>query len=151
MVRVKAVLTALAAVLATVVVGSGSAQAAQGCNGSFLAGYVYAGGLAQVDVYLENGTTNCLVNRTRGDSWGQANGMGVVVSKNAADIPNSGSTSLCSGFTNTATRKADCSNDFKTWAGPVRIYAPSSCISFGARINYGGWISHQKWSNKHCG
>ena len=148
----------LAAAMATVamvvtgaVAGAAPATAAQGCGGTLLAEYVYGGGYAQVDVYLENGTTNCLVNRTRGGSWGQAAGMAVAVSKSATDIPGTGSTSLCSGFTDTATRKADCSNSYAYYAGPVRIYAPNSCISFGARVNGGGWIAHQKWANRHCG
>ncbi len=141
----------MAAAAAVTVVGAAPAQAAQGCGGTLLEEYVYAGGYAQVDVYLENGTTNCLVNRTRGDSWGQAAGMGIAVSKRAADIPAPGGGSLCAGFSDTATRKGDCSQSFTTWAGPVRIHAPNDCISFGARVNTGGFISSQKWTNKHCG
>ncbi|MCG8925022.1 hypothetical protein [Lentzea sp. CC55] len=151
--RVQALAAAMAAVTMVVtgaLVGATPAAAAHGCGGTLLQQYVYDGGFAQVDVYLENGTTNCLVNRTRGDSWGQAAGMAVAVSKSAADIPGTGSTNLCSGFTDTATRQADCSNSYTYYAGPVRIYAPNSCISFGARVNSGGFIGHQKWANRHC-
>ncbi|MFI9009879.1 hypothetical protein ACIGNX_21865 [Actinosynnema sp. NPDC053489] len=153
--RVRSFAAALAVVAlagAASVAGGAPAAAAQGCGGTLLGQYVYSDdNFAQVDVYLENGTTNCLVNRTRGASWGQAAGMAVAVSKIAADIPDSGSTNLCAGFTTTATRKADCSASYAYYAGPVRIDAPNSCISFGARANTGGWIEHAKWSNRHCG
>lgn len=154
-VRVRSFIAAVAAVVVTgagLVAGAAPASAAQGCGGTLLAQYVYGDdGFAQVDVYLENGTTNCLVNRTRGASWGYAAGMAVAVSKSSADIPGTGSTTLCSGFTDTSTRQADCSQSYAYYAGPVRIYAPNSCISFGARANTGGWIEHAKWANRHCG
>ncbi|WP_233427395.1 hypothetical protein, partial [Actinokineospora spheciospongiae] len=68
----------------------------------------------------ENGSTNCLVNRTRDGSWGQAAGMAVAVSKSSVDIPATGGTTLCSGFIDTASRQADCSNSYAYYAGPVR-------------------------------
>ncbi|MGX7828187.1 hypothetical protein ACTG9Q_24160 [Actinokineospora sp. 24-640] len=150
-VRPLAAVAAAMLMAAGAVAGATPAAAAHGCNGTLVGEYTYGNGFAQVDVYLENGTTNCVVNRTRGGSWGQAAGMAVAVSKSASDIPNAGSTSLCSGFTDTATRKADCAHSFAYYAGPVRIYAPNSCISFGARVNSGGWIAHQKWADRHCG
>ncbi|MCG8917185.1 hypothetical protein L6E12_15470 [Actinokineospora sp. PR83] len=150
--RPLAAVAAMVVVTAGAVVGATPAVAAQGCGGTLVGQYVYGDdNFAQVDVYLENGTTNCLVNRTRDGSWGQAAGMAVAVSKSSADIPSAGSTNLCSGFTDTATRQADCSNSYAYYAGPVRIYAPNSCISFGARANTGGWIQHAKWANRHCG
>lgn len=121
-----------------------TAQAAQGCGGNLLASYVYAGGYAQVDVYLENGTTNCLVNRTRGDSWGQARWMGVGVGL--------GSTTWACDI-GQINRRADldCGN-YHYYAGPIRIYAPHTCISFWAGVTRANRTSAEAhWWDRHCG
>ncbi|MDQ3524387.1 MAG: hypothetical protein M3451_04960 [Chloroflexota bacterium] len=151
-----------AAVLATLgmavftVVGATPAQAAYGCNGTLLQTYTVhplsGSWVTYVDVYLENGTTNCLVNRTGGASYNQANGMGIVVSKTAANVPaaDSGST-ICSGMTTATGRVGDCSASYRLYAGPVRIYAPGSCIHFTARAAFAVGTAAEKFVNKHCG
>ncbi len=121
------------------------AQAAQGCGGSLVGQHVYAGGYAQVDVYLEGGTTNCLVNRTRGASWGQARWMGVGVARGSTSTP------ACNigGVANR--QDLDCGN-FSFYAGPVRVYAPNSCISFWAGVKRAnGTAAEQLWFGYHCG
>lgn len=120
------------------------AAAAQGCGGRFLQGYVYGNGYAQVDVYLENGTTNCLVNRTRGASWGNARWMEVEV-KRGRTAPWG-----CVYGASYRSRTKDCGS-YRYYAGPVRVYAPNSCISFEAGfIKSNGARDYQRWNAKHC-
>lgn len=123
--------------------GPAAAQAAQGCGGNLVGQHVYAGGYAQVDVYLEGGT-NCLVNRTRGDSWGHARWMGVGVGR--------GSTTPACAIGGAASRRdLDCGN-FSLWAGPVRVDAAHTCISFWAGVKRAnGTSAEQVWFNYHCG
>jgi len=132
-------------------VGAAPAQAAQGCGGRLIGQHTLFGNFAQVDVYLENGTTNCLVNRTRGNSWGKARGMGIMVSTRNSDIPTAEHGNLCKGMTTTATRKADCKASYRYYAGPVRVYAPHACLYFTATVGTPQGITGTKFKNFHCG
>lgn len=132
------------------------AQAAHGCGGTFLQTYtvnaISGSWVTYVDVYLENGTTNCLVHRTGGASYNNASGMGIVVSKSSANVPAATSgTTLCSGMTTATGRVGDCNGTYRLYAGPVRIYAPNSCISFTARARFAVGATAQKFVDKHCG
>ncbi|HWM07404.1 MAG TPA: hypothetical protein VNP92_34155 [Actinophytocola sp.] len=144
------------ATLGICVVAAAPAQAAYGCNGSFLKTYtvhpISGSWVTYVDVYLENGTTNCLVHRTGGASYDNASGMGIVVSKTAANVPpgNAGQT-LCEGMRTAPGRVGDCANNYSLYAGPVRIHAPGSCIHFTARAKFPVGANAEKFTNKHCG
>jgi hypothetical protein len=152
----------LAAVMVTLgvlgfsVVVAAPAQAAYGCNGTLLHTYTVhplsGSWVTYVDVYLENGTTNCLVHRTGGASYNNATGMGIVVSTNAANVPAAGSGStLCAGMTTAPGRVVDCKTSYRLYAGPVRIHAPSTCIHFTARAKFAVGATAEKFTNKHCG
>ncbi len=128
----------------SVVAQAAPAQAAQGCGGNLVGQHVYADGYAQVDVYFD-GSTNCLINRTRGSSWGQAKYMGIGVKR--------GSTSsyYCNVGDKFSLRYADCGY-FNYYAGPVRVYAPNSCISFTATVQKAsGAVVKKSWFGVHCG
>lgn len=121
-----------------------AAQAANGCGGSFLKSYVYADGFAQVDVYLEDGTTNCLVNRTRGDSWGKARWMGVGVGKGRYYY-------TCPRGHVSSGPSLDCGR-YQYYAGPVRVRAADRCINFWAGVvkGNGTFREMERWG-VHCG
>lgn len=133
----------LASSLLAVAQAPGS-QAAQGCGGAFLKAYVYADGYAQVDVYLENGTTNCIVNRTRGASWGNARWMGVGISELNYHV-------TCERGATASDRELDCGR-FGYYAGPVRIDARNECINFWAAVVKGNGVYRSiKRTGVHCG
>jgi opacity protein-like surface antigen len=137
----------VAAMLVTggsIVAQAAPAQAAQGCGGTLVGQHVYAGGYAQVDVYF-NGSTNCLINRTRGSSWGQAKYMGIAVKRSSS------STFYCNVGDKFSLTYADCGY-FNYYAGPVKVYAPHSCISFSATVKKAnGTVVHRTWFGVHCG
>lgn len=143
MVRIiRTVLLALALVAGSVAVTPQAAQAANGCGGVYLGSRTLTS-RATVDVYLENGTTNCVALRTVGSWYGRATWMGV-------GIGGQNSVSQCNYPDTLNVNQVVCGN-YRYWVGGARQYAPHSCISIWARVQFDdGYGYYTTFWNQFC-
>lgn len=126
------------------------ANAAGECGSgySFLKSYpVYAGSArtSTIEVYYKSSNGyNCVINRAAGITVGATIYRGVYVKRSSQSTPNCDGTDI----------RCDVGK-FKYYAGPVYVYAPSSCITVyawnDALNKFGTGLGARLLSNVHCG
>jgi hypothetical protein len=138
----------LTAVASLTVAPVANAAGECGSGYSHLKSYpVYKGSLrtSTIEVYWNSTKKyNCVINRAAGGTVGATIYRGVYVKRSGQSTPNCNGTDI----------RCDVGK-FKYYAGPVYVYAPSSCITVyawnDASTKFGTGLGARLLSNVHCG